>query len=265
MKLSNSERNDDNIIEIIEELEEKYEYVYWISYNNNIYIYKPLGRRDYKEISDNDQLSKLDKEDEVIKRCVLYPYDLDLDVLEAGIASNLFKTIMKNSYLDSIQTRMNVLDYFRQEMFNMEEQATCIINEAFPNFDIEEIENWGVEKTSKYLSRAEWKLQNLRGLVFDEQAMEQVREQMLNQENNTNTQEKEQRDPEVPQSNTSKTEEVTTTKKKKERMTPEKLAELKAKFPEIAWDKDVILNEGIEGMKESVDTLPPALRPFGRR
>ena len=38
------------------------------------------------------------KEDEVIKRCVLYPYDLDLDVLEAGIASNLFKTIMKNSY-----------------------------------------------------------------------------------------------------------------------------------------------------------------------
>lgn len=254
MKLTNEQEyyeHEFDVISFIEELKEKHHTVYWTHIYNNLYIYKPLGRKDFREICENEELDDIGREDAVVTACLLYP-QVDLDNMEAGIVSKLCKKMMKDSYLDSIETRAAVLDYFRSEMYDTDNQITCIINEAFPNFDIEEIENWDIERTAKYLSRAEWKLQNFRGAVFNYDIADQYRqagqeaEEVLddNQDRQINNQAEGDK---MSQSN------------KKEKMTPERLAELKAKFPEIDWEAQVT----VEDMNSGVDTLPVALRPGG--
>lgn len=249
MKISNDQEHDDiDILKIIEELKETNRTVYWVHIYGSIYIYKPLGRRDHREICEDEDLDTLSKEDEVCKRCLLYP-NVDFDDIEAGIVSKLVRTILDNSYITDTETRMQVMDYFRSEMHDLQNQITCIINEAFPQFDIEEIENWDIERTAKYLSRAEWKLQNFRGAQFNYEALEE-----LQAKENGPAEEEKSDDVKVTQSNDED-------KAAKEKLDKEKLAELKRKFPEINWDSDVIANEGIDGMKDAVDVMSPALRP----
>lgn len=258
MKLTNDPQyveHDLDIIKHIEDLKEIHNTVYWAHINGQIYVYKPLGRRDHKEIAEDESLDTASKEDEVIKRCLLYPLDLDIDNTEAGIIAKLFSIIIDNSYLKSVETRTAVMDYFRSEMFDFQEQITCIINEAFPQFDIEEIENWGIERTAKYLSRAEWKLQNFRGATFNYELLDQMQQESTEEKPEEKVDKKSDYD-NLSQSNNKAT-------PKKERMTPEKLAELKMKFPEINWDADVIANEGIDGMKDAVDSTSVALRVGG--
>lgn len=258
MKLTNDRglvEQSVDIIELIEELKAKYRTVYWIHLDGEIYIYKPLGRKDYKDISENESLSTMDKEDEVMVKCLLYPDSktIEIDDLPAGIGNRLFTTIMENSFLADLESRTAIMDYYRSEMFDLQNQIPCLINEAFPQYDIEDIENWDVERTSKYLSRAEWKLQNLRGMEFNYDLLQQqetsgqaVQEQQ--EEGNFNV-----------KSALEQPEEVKTTKKK-EALTPEKLAEMRKKFPEINWDADTITTEGAGGMVDSLDVVSPALR-----
>lgn len=236
-----------DIINLIEDLKQIHKTIFWDHINGQIFIYKPLGRKDHKEIIEDEEMDNYAKEDEVIKRCLLFPKanDFDIDNTEAGVIAKLFKIIIDNSYLTDIATRTAVMDYFRSEMFDFQEQVTCIINEAFPQYDIEEIENWGIERTAKYLSRAEWKLQNFRGATFNYEALEQMKEA-----------EKAKEFDDVKK--TSSNEEPKESKKPK--MTAEKLAEMKRKFPEIDWDADVISNEGIDGMKDNIDSQSVALR-----
>lgn len=259
MKLTSdySAEQDVDIINIIEDLQSKHRTVYWLHIYGQIYVYKPLGRRDYKEICEDDNLNPIDKEDEVCKRCLLYPSpkDLDFDNIDAGIMSKLFKTIMKNSFLESLEDRMGIMDYYRGEMFDMDNQIPCIINEAFPQYDIEEIENWDIERTAKYLSRAEWKLQNFRGAVFNTEMLEQMQQQQQVQQEGGNMNPPSKSN-QGPQAEPQKAEQSN----KKERLTPERLAQLKAIAPEINWEADTIVTEGVSGMQDSIDVVAPALR-----
>lgn len=249
MKLTNEQEyyeHDFDVISYIEQLKEKYHTVYWTHIYNNLYIFKPLGRKEFREICENEELDDIEREDAVVTACLLYP-QVDLDNIEAGIVTKLCKRIMKDSYLDSLETRAAVLDYFRSEMYDTDNQITCIINEAFPNFDIEEIENWDIERTAKYLSRAEWKLQNFRGATFNYDIVDQYRQAEQVTEDN------------VEENNTRSEGDNMSTSNKEEKMTPEKLRELKAKFPEIDWEAQV----SMEDMNGGFDTTPVALRPGG--
>ncbi len=235
-----------DVIQKLKELEEQYRSIYWTHIEGDLYIYKPIGRKDYREIV-GSEMSIEDKKDELIKKCILFPEDFDIDDMVAGMIDVLFEKIIDISYLDSEESRAGVIEYYRQEMYNLDNQITCIINEAFPQFDIEDIENWDVEKTAKYLSRAEWKLQNFRGFQFNEeyfdygQASSQVEQEEV-QEQQVNTNED-------------------ANKPTKEKLTPEKLRQLKAQFPEIDWENDAIMRGGVDAMADSVDTMAPALRP----
>ena len=235
-----------DVIQKLRELEEQYRSIYWTHIEGDLYIYKPIGRKDYREIV-GSEMSIEDKKDELIKKCILFPEDFDIDDMVAGMIDVLFEKIIDISYLDSEESRAGVIEYYRQEMYNLDNQITCIINEAFPQFDIEDIENWDVEKTAKYLSRAEWKLQNFRGFQFNEeyfdygQASSQVeQEEVQEQQDDTNED---------------------ANKPTKEKLTPEKLRQLKAQFPEIDWENDAIMRGGVDAMADSVDTMAPALRP----
>lgn len=267
MKLTNDREyveHDVDIIELIEQLKEKNRTVYWIHIDGQIYIYKPLGRRDFKEISENEGLSTLNKEDEVIMRTLLYPdpKNFNLDDVPAGIPNKLFTTIMENSFLSDLEARASITNYYRQEMYDLNNQIPCLINEAFPQYDIEEIENWDVERTAKYLSRAEWKLQNLRGMEFNYELLEQ--QEMANSHASEEQDEQSvnltlsQKSVDEPKQQ----EKVKT--KKKESLTPERLAELRKIAPEINWEADTLVTEGEAGMQDGVDVISPALRVGGK-
>lgn len=242
-----------DVVKKVKELEEQHRAIYWTHIENELYVYKPIGRRDYKNILTQD-ISNEDKKDKIIQACVLYPEDFDIDEMVAGMINILFDKIIDISYLDSEETREGVLNYYRQEMHQLDNQITCIINEAFPHFDIEDIENWDVEQTAKYLSRAEWKLQNFRNFTFNEEYFEamQAQERGEGQE--------EDDDQEAPEQTISKTE-VIEDKPTKAKLTPDKLRQLQAQFPEIDWANDAVARGGVDAMADSVDTMAPALRP----
>lgn len=228
---------------IIAELEQKYRNIFWTIFEGEAYIYKALGRRDFRRIVSNENLSIEDKKDEIIKACIVYPEDFDIDDCIAGLINVLYSKIMEVSYLNDEESRASVIEYYRQDMYSLDNQITCLINEAFPNFDIEEIENWDLERTAKYLSRAEYKLQNFRGFEFNEAYFQETATTEQPQEQET-TEEVEQE-----------------IQSKKEKMTPERLRQLQAQFPEIDWANDVVAKGGIDAMGDSVDTTAPALRP----
>lgn len=230
---------------VVAELESKYRNIFWTIFEGEAYIYKALGRRDFRKIVSNENLSTEDKKDEIIKACVVYPEDFDIDDCIAGLINVLYSKIMEVSYLSDEESKANVIEYYRQDMYSLDNQITCLINEAFPNFDIEEIENWDLERTAKYLSRAEYKLQNFRGFEFNEAYFQGTTtvEQPQEQQEETAEEVKEQ------------------IQSKKEKMTPERLRQLQAQFPEIDWANDVVAKGGIDAMGDSVDTTAPALRP----
>jgi hypothetical protein len=233
-----------DLTEIFLSLQEDNRNVFVYQADTEVFFYRPLGRSEYKKIAKDERFTDFDREELFCQVCTLYPENYDFEDCDAGIPTELAKQIMKNSLLDSADRRSNVTEFFRQEMYDLDNQITCIINEAFPQFDIEDIDSWDVEKTAKYLSRAEWKLHNLRGLAF-------VKPQG---EFDGQPQPQEQLAATPPE------EEQTIRGGKKQAFTPEKLAEMKEKFPDIPWDKDTILTTG--GIAyEHYDTLPPALRP----
>ena len=239
-----------DLTQVFLELQAQNRSVYIFQSDDQMFFYRPMGRSEYKKIATDTRFNDFEKEELVCQVCCLWPEAFDFENCDAGVPSTFSTQILKSSLLDSIEGRTNITNYYRQEMYDLDNQITCIINEAFPQYDIESIEVWDIEKTAKYLSRAEWKLHNFRGMQFlDPQGEFQN----------------------VPGkvSDGIKTTEVTEgmaptdgSVKTKERLTPEKLAELKRKFPEIPWENDTIKQEG-KIMEEHFDTLAPALRAGG--
>lgn len=255
--------NAQDITELFLYFQEKHRNVFVQKIENEIFIYRSLGRAEYKKILSDEQFNDMEKEELICQICTLYPENYDFENCDAGIPTVLAKNIIRNSYLDSIESRRRVLDYYREEMFDLDNQITCIINEAFPQFDIEEIESWGIEKTMKYLSRAEWKLHNLRGLEIYDPGMQESYYEVQDKKAKENKKEVQTEEIGVEkqeqENNKTDKEEKNLRGGKKEKLTPEKLQELKAKFPEIDWENDAIMKYGIDGLKDT--TVPPALRP----
>ena len=242
---------------------DEYRNVFILQLENNVMIYRSIGRKAYKDILLNKELTDLQKEEVICRECLLYPNPdtFDWENCDAGIPTQLRKAILKNSYLESIEDRELLKKYYRSEMYDLDNQITCMINEAFPNIDIEEIENWDVEKTIKYFTRAEWKLHNLRGISFIDPEEEQKIDKIAHGKKVTTSDKahngrskKEKLTPENIGAESGK--KVKALKKDKSGMTYE---EFIAKFPEFA--NDSVMSEGMNAFKnKEVSDLPPALR-----
>lgn len=234
--------------DIYDRLQEQHRNIFFYQIGEQVFICRSLGRLEFKNIINNEELNDMDREEVICEMCTLFPEKYDFSECDAGIPTNLTKNIIIRSGLDSIEKRVNIMNYYRAEMSDVDHQITVMINEAFPNIDIEEIETWDIEKTAKYLSRAEWKLVHLRGMDINydpfEEGEEEVTTEELGKEEEVNREE-----------------ETNMKGGAKEKMTPEKLAELRAKYPEINWGSDSAMTDGIDGLKDGMDTVAPALRP----
>ena len=258
MKILNTANQETDITRILLRLRKDYKTLYTYQFEEKIFIYRPVGRKEYKELFLNDRIDDISKEEILCGMCVLYPQNFNFeDCEEAGLPTELAAEIVKNSYL-SEERRERVLNYFRQDMWDLDNQMTCVILEAFPSLDMETVENWDIETTCKYYARAEWTLHNLHGLQFKEKDprmdyvgmpkdMKPQSEELDTDAMITNT--KKQHAEQKPQAKTGNT-----------TLTPEKLQELKAKYPDIDWEHDSGMM-GIEGLtnQPTVDTTSPAL------
>lgn len=235
---------------LINDLQDEYGTIYWNTLEDQVFIYRPLGRLEYKQLIESE-VSDVEKEEVICKACLLYPEGFDFDNCLAGIPTELSRLILKNSFLDSLESKKLIVNYHRAEMKQFDNQITCIISEAFPNLDIEEIESWDMAKTAKYLSRAEWKLNILRQIPIDYETSDKMMEQEWNIQHSTE-EEQNNNTPEPAKEN----KEAGPRKK-----TAAEIEELKRKFPEINWDAEVDISKtNINELKDSIDTTAPALR-----
>lgn len=261
MKITNNKQKQAELDfdNLVKDLIAQYGTIFFANIDNNFFIYKPLSRKDYKAIVENNELTNIEKEDEVCAMTILWPEDIDWDDIEAGIPSKLYEEILKNSFLDSPESIAHLIDIYREELDTLDTQMSCIISEAFPNYDIEEIENWDMIKFCKIFSRAEWKLKNLRNL----DSMKDVTEYLRNidvdgnneYEEDTVQQVNTQPQPQQPIQNNSNKVKVGNREMTEDEY--RQYLEFQKMYPEIAWDADAMFT-GYES--QSVSTVPVALR-----
>lgn len=150
---------------LIEETFQKYSAVFFSEIDGQLYSYRPLGRKEYKDILTNESLNDLDKQDAIVKTALIYPVDLDLDDCPAGVPNQLCTDIVEKSCLDP-ESMLYLLHMNRQEAEQLGSEMACIIAEAFPNYNLDEIESWNNFKFMKVYAQAEWVLKNIRGVQF---------------------------------------------------------------------------------------------------
>lgn len=234
-----------DLSELIYQFSQQYRNVFAHIIGKETFIYRTLGRKEYYSLLENEEITDMEKEEVICTLCVLWPEEYDLDNCSAGVPTELTKIILKNSFLDGKEGMDAILGVYRQEMYDLQNQITCMINEAFPEFSIEDIEEWDMERTAKYLSRAEWKLINLRGLdalepegyhgVYPEQGAPQEESAL-------------------------QTEELFPDERPAQKLDNEKLRELQQKYPEIDWAGDSVAAHGLDALKNKVDTTAGPLR-----
>lgn len=248
------------------ELLEVHKKVFIYSIEGEYFIYKAIGRKDFINIFSNQDLTAYDKEEIVCETCVLYPEAYDFsNCANGGLPTILSKEILRSSYVSSDEQLESLMNYFREDMLNIQNQISCLIHEAFPNLDFETIENFDMETTLKYLSRSEWILVNLRDMKLNydpfsgkpwkdatpEPPNERSTHSKVYSEENTenltstnSTVQKEQSPSEeesdyidfIPgETIEERYERLKTHKIKKEVLTPEKLERLKKIAPDINW------------------------------
>jgi hypothetical protein len=249
MIIKNLKNNKVDISELINDFQEKYKNIYLFQFGDQVFIYKSVGRKEFKDIMNNENIGDQEREEYLCSLCTLFPKNFDFaNCEEAGLPTRLAEEIYNNSYL-SKENRDKVLDYHRNEMYDLDNQINCIISAAFPQMSLEEIENWDVVTASKYYSRAEWILHNINGIPIKQK----------DSNSQYTTDQKFIQSKEITDDDVIVTSKSNNKNSKRQQMTPEKLAELEAKYPDIDWRNDNG-RDGVEGMlaQATVDTTPVA-------
>lgn len=314
MKIKEKRITQADFTNLLKSLKEEYKTIFIYQFGEQVFIYRPIGRKEYKDLILNPQLTDQEKEERECSICTLWPENYDFsNCEEAGLPTELSKAIEENSYL-SEERRQLVLSQHRADMFDLDNQINCLIMAAFPNLSLEEVENWDVMTACKYLSRAEWILAHVNGLKFTQKdplssyvkkGSEEITDTPpINEtapapkpqpKTDTSMSTKKHKGPPVPESfggpikpkekamdipvpqdmlkSISGEKDVAHNGKpkvrqqpQKQKLTPEKLAELKAKYPEIDWENDAG-NDGFADFTaaaQHADETPYALRVKGK-
>ena len=149
--------------EVYDTLTKKYGQVYVYSKHKEFPIfYKALTRAEHYSLFEQIEILDIHREDIICAKCIVYPYNLDIGELPSGLVSDLASDIMKVSLLNK-EGRKIAYYMAKEKMDNVDRQISNIIHEAFPEYDIEEIDNWNMVKTMDFLLRSEWILYHFRG------------------------------------------------------------------------------------------------------
>lgn len=166
MKLTNdSNKQTIDLDALIEDAFQKYSAVFFSEIDGQLFSYRPLGRKEYKDIATNNNLDEWSKQDAIVTTALIYPENYDLENCPAGIPDQLCSDIIEKSCLDP-ESMLYLLHMNRQEADQLGSEMSCIIAEAFPSYTLDEIESWTNFKFMKVYAQAEWVLKNIRGVEF---------------------------------------------------------------------------------------------------
>ena len=168
MKIVNDKKQPEKKVDIdaiIEDTFQNHDAVFFSEIDDELFIYRPLGRKEYKDIVTNQNLDDYEKQDTICKTVLVYPVDFDFDNCLAGIPDKLCQEIIEKSCLDP-ESMLYLLHMQREESGQLGSEMACIIAEAFPSYTIDEIESWNNFKFMKIFAQAEWTLINIRGLKW---------------------------------------------------------------------------------------------------
>ena len=160
-------QEEERLIQQIQNWKEKYWDIYYIEICEEQFLFREISCHEYRtgiRVFDQDTVSL---EEYICKVCVLEPPDYDFAGCTAGIPTVLSNIILNESgFGEPIKpNRLNdYMEKFRADMQLVNNQMSCVIKEAFPNFSLEEIENWPMQKIAWYFSRAEFILHEFRGI-----------------------------------------------------------------------------------------------------
>lgn len=265
-----NEEKEENLEQIYERLTDQYDQVFMHEFEDyGVFMFKPLGRKDFREIRDTDIIEDYEKEEIICEQCVLYPENFDYENCdEAGLPTQLAQIILDKSLLKDSKQMTKAIHFFRDKIYeSLDEQITCIIHEAFPEYKIDEIANWDVMKTAEYMTKAEYILHNLRGVPLSDtqgneveyiprgERTQQPEEQpMMSMEERFQPVENMQPQQQQPKPKMKKG--------KKMNLTPQQLQNLYAKFPGIDWAHDSVAMNGTDALKnQHFDDRPVAEIP----
>jgi len=146
----------------IQQWKAQYEEVYMVTIQDQVFYYRLINREEYEDIV-AQELPYGKMQEAVCEVAVLHPVDFDFETGGAGYAEALCDLILEASGFLGGQIK-ELLEEYRKDMQLFDNQVDCIIHEVFPEYRIEEIRRWSAKKTMWYLARAEYVLENLRGV-----------------------------------------------------------------------------------------------------
>lgn len=262
MKLSNKERRLETAQDFdlfIKDLVKEYGNIFFSELDGQTYIYKALGRKAYKMLLKNPEVNIIDLEEKVCEETVLYPLDFNPEDCDAGIPTQLFKDILANSFLTDTADMISLINVCRDEVDELDIQMSCIISEAFPVYEIEEIEEWDMIKFCRMYARAEWKLKNIRNLELTKDVVDILNGNITDEVPTTKepVRQQQQENKPVPQNNP-KGGKVKVGSREMTQEEYKQYLEIQKQFPDIDWGADAMYT-GYES--QAVDTVPTPLRP----
>lgn len=260
MKLSNKDRKLEtahDFDQFIKDLIKEYGNIFFSEIDGQTYIYKALGRKTYKSLVRNPEVNIVDLEDKVCEETVLYPLDFNPEECDAGIPTELFKQILANSFLTDTADMISLINVCREEVDELDIQMSCIISEAFPAYDIDEIEEWDMIKFCRMYARAEWKLKNIRNLEVTKDVVDILSGNITDEENTTQEQPSKQSIRQQAPQNQSNERKVKVGSREMTQEEYKQYLEIQKQFPDIDWGADAMFT-GYES--QNVDTVPTPLR-----
>jgi|SRR5579875_356117 len=225
--------------EQINQWKQKYEEIFSMPIQGQDYIFRVIGREEYRAIIEKE-LPLSQQQIEVCKLALLYPEDADFWQL-AGIAETLYNSILELSGF--LPGQLEYLYFlFQEDLLNPDIHADLLIHEVFPEYKIEEIQNWSPKKLVYYLTRAEWVLTNLRGVpitTLGEQItmlQDQIKKQEQ-QDSKNSSQQKQQQNHQKPGQLSPKEVEAMLSQKMGQQISLDHESKPDDLFPELAWFK----------------------------
>lgn len=154
----------------LEAWRKQYNTVYMTEIEDVQIIWRGLSRAEFRKVVDAYE-DEFERAEYVARLCVLDPQIDDWsNEIYAGVPEILAQNILRESGFSPEDTKIErLMAEYDAEMRTFDNQVSCIIKEAFQDISLEEIENWPLEKTMWYLSRAKWSLQTFRNITLEKE------------------------------------------------------------------------------------------------
>lgn len=156
----------------VEEWHKEFGEIYTAEANETVFVFRGLSPAELKKANKLYQ-DDLERAEYICRMCVLEPIieDYSLEIY-AGVPDSLCILILEESGFTTDASKINrLIAEYEGQLNQVDNRIPCIIKEVFQDVPFEEIENWPLEKTLYYYTRAQWILENLRGikLLSDEE------------------------------------------------------------------------------------------------